>query len=386
VQRDGFGVREMRIDGFRSVRSVSFAPGPLCALVGGPSVGKSNVLAAVWMLLHGGAPDPATADVTAGEETAVRLSASLAGGAEISLEASPPGAPVRRGHAPRAVLLPASQRSGALVADPPAEPFPSDGSSSAAPAAALVRAVEQLCERDERGLVLLIEEPELFLPPQSQRYLHRLLRTFAEAGNQVLYSTHSAAFLDVSRLDEVALVDWTPARGTTIVHPQPLDGPAGFRAISEMDAERSELFLARAALLVEGRTEKMTLPFVFRALGHDADRLGISIVECGGKPNIPLFVRICEAARVPYVAMHDRDAPAGRKPIHGERVLNAQIEQLAGRERVVVLTPDFEGAAGLRARSHKPEHAWEYFSALATGDVPAPLRVAVERVVALASA
>ena len=154
--------------------------------------------------------------------------------------------------------------------------------------------------------------------------------------------------------------------------------------MSEFDAARTELFLARAVVLVEGLTEKLVLPFVFSALGYDVDREAISIIECGGKPNIPLFVRICEAARVPYVAMHDRDAPAGRKPIHGERVLNAQIQQLAGPERVVVLTPDFEGAAGLRARSHKPEHAWEHFSALATGDVPAPLRDAVERVVALA--
>ena len=109
---------------------------------------------------------------------------------------------------------------------------------------------------------------------------------------------------------------------------------------------------------------------MFRALGYDADRLGISIVECGGKPNIPLFVRICQAARVPFVAVHDRDAPAGKKPIHGERVLNAQIQELAGPEHVVVLTPDFEGVAGLRAHSHKPEHAWERFSSLAPGDVP----------------
>jgi hypothetical protein len=378
-------MREMRIEGFRSVRSLSFAPGPVCALVGGPSVGKSNVLAAVWMLLHGGAPDPAAGDVAAGDGSAVRLGASLVGGGEISLEATPPAPAVRRGPAVRTVLLPASERSGSLVADPPAEPFPAVvDSSSAAPAAALLGAVEQLSERGERGLVLLIEEPELFLPPQSQRYLHRLLRTFAEAGNQVLYSTHSAAFLDVGRLDEVALVDWSPARGTTIVHPEPLRGAAGFRALSELDAERSELFLARAALLVEGRTEKLTLPFVFRALGHDADRLGISIVECGGKPNIPLFVRICEAARVPYVAMHDRDAPVGRKPIHGERVLNAQIQELAGPEHVVVLTPDFEGEAGLYGHSHKPERAWARFSALAPGDVPEPLRLAVERVVALA--
>ena len=55
-------------------------------------------------------------------------------------------------------------------------------------------------------------------------------------------------------------------------------------------------------------------------------------------------------------------------------MLNAQIAELAGPERVVVLTPDFEGVAGLRAHSHKPEHAWERFSAVAPGEVPAPLQ------------
>ena len=78
-------------------------------------------------------------------------------------------------------------------------------------------------------------------------------------------------------------------------------------------------------LLVEGRTEKLTLPFVFRRSGYDVDREEITIVDCGGKPNIPLFLRICRAARVPFVAIHDRDAPAPQEPIHGERGLNAQL-------------------------------------------------------------
>src|SRR5262245_12672656 len=338
------------------------------------------------MLLHHETADPDAGDLAGTDGEAIRLSASLVGGGEIALETTPPGPAVRRGPALPVVFLPASERSRGLVAEPGATPFPADvdAESSAAPAAALVDAVERLCECGETGLVLLIEEPELFLPPQSQRYLHRLLRSFAEAGNQVLYSTHSAAFLDVGRLDELALVSWSPEQGTTIVRPEPLQGSVGFRALSELDAERSELFLARAALLVEGRTEKLTLPFVFKALGHDADRLGISIVECGGKPNIPLFVRICLAARVPFVAVHDRDAPAGKKPIHGERVLNTLIQELAGPENVVILTPDFEGVAGLHAHSHKPEHAWERFSAVAQGEVPGPLRHAVERAVELA--
>ena len=37
--------------------------------------------------------------------------------------------------------------------------------------------------------------------------------------------------------------------------------------MTEFDAARSELFLARAAVLVEGLTEKLVLPFVFAALG-----------------------------------------------------------------------------------------------------------------------
>jgi predicted ATP-dependent endonuclease of OLD family len=389
-----FGVRTVSIRGFRSARSVGFAPGPICGLVGGPSVGKSNVLEAIWMLLRRNSPDPGPGDVTRGTRETIRLAATLADGSELSLEASPPGCTSRSGPPVPVLFLPASERSGALVAGatgdhdgagPAAAHFTSGGDgSSAAPAVALVAALERLCGSGERGLVLLVEEPELFLRPQAQRYLYRLLRTFATNGNQVLYSTHSPAFLNVGRLGELALVDWRPDAGTTITQPEPLPADSSFRALSEVDAERGELFLARAVLLVEGRTEKLTFPFVFTALGHDADREAVAIVECGGKPNLLLFIRICEAASIPYVVVHDRDAAPGKKPILGERVLNAQIAELVARERVVVLAPNFESVAGLRGRSHKPARAWQLFSSIDREQVPDQLRAAVEKVLALA--
>ena len=83
--------------------------------------------------------------------------------------------------------------------------------------------------------------------------------------------------------------------------------------MSEFDAERSELFLARSAILVEGRTEKLVLPMLFAALGHDADRAQISIVECGGKSNIPVFARICKAVPDP-VRRRARPRRAARAP------------------------------------------------------------------------
>jgi CRISPR-associated exonuclease Cas4 len=244
----------------------------------------------------------------------------------------------------------------------------------------LVRGMERLLASNLRGFVLLIEEPELYLSPHMQRHLYRVLRSLAGSGNQVLYSTHAPVFLSVARLDELALVRHTSDHGTTLFQPKALDRAVSFRALSEFDSDRAELFLARAALLVEGRSEKLTFPLVFDALGVEADKEGVLVLECGGKGNIPLFARICNACGIPYVVVHDRDAPEGRKPVESERVNNAQIREVAGRKRTVVLVPDFEVVSGVsaRGRSRKPQKAWRRYSG--NGDVPAPLKRAVEKV------
>jgi predicted ATP-dependent endonuclease of OLD family len=393
VSDASFGIRDIQIRGFRSARSAELHPGGVCALVGGPSVGKSNVLEAIWTLLQRGQPTPTETDRSAPDAAPIELRARLAGGEELVLEAYGSGPVQASGSEVPVLFLPAAARSRELVAGPitserarkaagyfqRAEPR-----SAAAGAAVIVAGVEALRAQRMDGVVLLIEEPELFLRPQTQRYLYRLLRQFALAGNQVIYSTHEPAFLNVGRLEELAFVQRPPARGTTISQPHGLDADAAFRAISEVDAERGELFLASAVLLVEGRTEKLTLPFIFRALGQDIDREAITIVDCGGKPNIPLFIRICHAVGVPCVAVHDRDAAPGRAPSHAEQSLNSEIEALAGADRTIELARDFEAVAGLRGHRHKPTHAFEHFAHVDRAGVPEPLRQAVERVVALA--
>jgi len=393
----GFGVRAVTIAGFRSARSVSFAPGPVCALVGGPSVGKSNLLEAIWRLLQGGAPSPGPEDVSSdGAQDAIAIRAAMAGGEELVLEVGPAGAASTSGGPVPVLFLPAALRSGDLLAhDGMSETAlrlasnyfaRANGRSPGGSAGKLLDGLERLCEDCVQGLVLIIEEPELFLRPQAQRYLYRRLRAYADAGNQVLYSTHSPAFLNVGRLDELALVEHRGAEGTVVIQPQPLEADEAFRALSELDAERAELLLAGAALLVEGRTEKLSLPFVFRALGHDADREAITIVDCGGKPNMPLFIRICHAARVPCVVLHDRDALPGRRPRHAESALNAEIAGLAGPRNTIELAPDFEGVAGLQGSHHKPARAWQEFSSRGPDRVPGALAEAVKRAVALARA
>src|SRR5690606_35321848 len=54
---------------------------------------------------------------------------------------------------------------------------------------------------------LALEEPEMYLHPQAQRYFYRLLCEMADENQcQVIYSTHSPIFADVSRFEGLRLV------------------------------------------------------------------------------------------------------------------------------------------------------------------------------------
>jgi len=381
------------IQGYRAARELEFEPGSVCALVGEASSGKSTVLTAIWTLLEAAAPPPTIDDVA--REAAggrIHLEADVAGGT-IFLDARPPDTlNLNRAGAPPVLFLPANLRSRTMAAPATGRgaadvaellrPPSADHHWAAADGGlALVTGMEKLLASNLRHFVLLIEEPELYLSPHAQRRLYRVLRGLAQRGNQILYSTHAPVFLSVDRLEELALVRHAPGHGTTLFQPEPLAEAESFRALSEFDSDRAELFLARCALLVEGRTEKMTFPLVFQALGVDPDREGILVLECGGKGNMPLFARICNACDVPYVVVHDRDAPHGAKPVESERVVNRQIREVAGKRRTVVLTPDFEAVSGVKSgnRARKPQKALRRYRG--NGDVPDALRVAVDKVV-----
>ena len=401
-----FGLTGVHVRGFRSLKDTSFRPGAISAIVGEQSTGKSNLLTAIWALLDPDAAPLEAADVPEDDPAAtasIRIVGELADGSTISvsdalriaLRRTEPRDPRRSSSRPisgtgRSSPRPASGAAHHPVAEivrAAVDRAASDGwrtTGATASAHGLIAGLESWQQAGITGVIVLMEEPELFLPPQAQRYLYRLLRLIASRGNQVLYSTHSPAFLNVVRLDELVFTERRPKVGTLLLQPEPLPADEEFRAFSEFDSSRSELFLARAAVLVEGLTEKLTLPFVFEALGHDADRERISIIECGGKGNIPLFGRISRAVGLPFVAVHDRDAPAGAEPSDAERQLNGLIAEVAGDDRVE-LAPDFEGVAGIHGDRQKPARAWRRFADLDGAAAPPPLAEIVERAIALAA-
>ena len=380
------------MQGYRAAHDLEFKPASMCALVGEASSGKSTVLTGIWTLLEAAAPPPTIDDVSRGTSGRIHLEAEIERGQTIFLDARPPDTlNLNRAGSPPVLFLPANLRSRTLVAPATGAgasdvarlfqpPLADHHWSQADGGLQLVMGMDRLLASNLRRFVLLVEEPELYLSPHAQRHLFRVLRALAQRGNQILYSTHAPVFLSVDQIEDLAIVRHRADEGTTLFQPEPLEEAEAFRVLSEFDSDRAELFLARAVLLVEGRTEKMTFPLVFEALGVEPDKEGILILECGGKGNIPLFARICNACDVPYVVVHDRDAPLGQRPVESERIVNQQIRDVAGKRRTIVLAPDFEAVSGVstRGRGRKPRNAYRRYRG--NGEVPQPLRTAVEKV------
>jgi predicted ATPase len=364
------------VAGVIGLPDVTLELGPMTALVGPRGAGKSQLLSAIAWLLGAAARPPERSDGS------VQVRARLTDGRSLEAPAGPVG---RRSGAARtssreAAPVPActylrarsrfgpqevnssgevARRLGALTDRP---------SSDAKAAESLVDAVEQTCAECDGGEVLLIEEPELLLTPQAQRYLYRLLRRFAEGGNQVLYSTRSPSFVDAAHHEEIVRLDRLGSnRWIRRTDPAALSDADRVRLAAEFDHERSEMFFAEVVVLVEGQTERLSFPFIFRAMGHDPDAEGVAIVEVGGKANLPMAATLLEQLAIPFVVVHDAD----RGP--ESAALDARIRFASANAPIIRLVPDFEGAAGIPSHDDKPRHAWERFAHSGPHRVPEPL-------------
>lgn len=337
---------------------------PVTALVGPRGSGKSRLLAAISWLLSG-APslmsDPPAPRVTAElEEPGGRRTVSRG-------QASFPDAPM-----PEVLFLAARERL------PPASEATALAGSDAASAEAMVAAIAERRLSGVEGEVLLIEEPELMLAPHQQRHFYGILRRYAER-NQVIYSTRSPALLDAVHYHEILRLDLNRDGGVIRrASPELMTDEQRLRLQAEFDRERTEMFFATCVVLVEGQTERLSLPLIFRRLGHDPDALGISITEVGGKGNLPLIARVLGELGIPHVVVYDSDR--GRAAAQE----NAAIRLAIGHAPAFALDPDFEAVAGIRDRDDKVLAAWKRLSKLPPERIPDELQQIVATAVDLA--
>ena len=239
-----------------------------------------------------------------------------------------------------------------------------------------------------------IEEPELFLHPHAQRRLFASLAAIsASPEHQVFLSTHSTHFVNLDRYRSVAVVTKPSASEGTQVRQCSRELFEGgdaeerkrrFHMASWINPDRGELFFARKVVLTEGETEKALLPFLADKLGcFDPD---ITVIDCGGKHNLPLYIEILNAFSVPYCVVHDEDPlpdpiPADwnedkRKARRATFEMNDKIKSVVdtGLGSVEMLSPDFETVSGVsRSQAEKKGKALaalDHFAEKRTEEVP----------------
>jgi len=250
------------------------------------------------------------------------------------------------------------------------------------------------------SVVFAIEEPELFLHPHAQRALAATLRVLAGTENtQVFICSHSTHFVDLDEYRGIALVRKpTAAGGTQFVQcgedlfPGEADGDRKhrFHMASWVNPDRGEMLFAQRVAFVEGETEKVLFPFLARKLGCHSD--DVSVIDCGSKNNLPLYIQIAEAFELDFVVVHDEDPIPDPVPenwsvdkVCGKRrtfALNQGIRDLVGSAgRIAVMCPDFERANGVsRSRGTKVGKALaalDHFSDPDPGEIREGLEAAV---------
>lgn len=181
-------------------------------------------------------------------------------------------------------------------------------------------------KRDDRNMILGIEEPEIYLHPPIKRSTYKLLRSLSNKDNQIIYSTHDSYFVDVEYFDEIRLFRKIKnGKPKTLVYEFSIDRLVQFykdrynldvdkkslrhRFGHICDETKNEGFFANKVILVEGDTEKYALPIYFANKDFDLDNERISIISTGSADNITYLHIIFNEFHIPCYVIFDGDKP-----------------------------------------------------------------------------
>ncbi len=223
--------------------------------------------------------------------------------------------------------------------------------------------------------IMAIEEPEIFLYPQAQRQLFREFREIAYptdggVGTQIFYTTHSPNFVDSSSAEDIRIIRKSPSTDEKKKNGSlTSDEKDEIKLLTEFNQERNEIFFADYVVLVEGDTEKHSIPTMLERLGFKPEELNIVVISAEGKTKLNFLIRVCEVCQIKWVALYDTDEDVKERVAIEESktppntlklaalkqqdsqndVINSSLNTFG--ENVIALENNFQDACGLQ--SHK---------------------------------
>ena len=233
------------------------------------------------------------------------------------------------------------------------------------------RLIDNEEEAVEIPILLAIEEPELYIHPQLGKLFYDVLVEFSDE-NQVIYSTHSTRFIDVSRYENIALLNKNRETGTKITNCDTsaftgLIDRKIYQGLSQLNNDVNELFFSKRVLLVEGPEDKLAVTETLKKIGRITNRseeIDVTIIVAGGTGNIPFFTRVLNAFCIKYTILHDLDLRPGLTPaqVTSFTERNQKIADVAKPNTIITFPIKLEDTVGMTHHFSDQYHALTFFS------------------------
>lgn len=214
---------------------------------------------------------------------------------------------------------------------------------------------EELSDR----VTLLNEEPETFLHPHLRRKLRQVLADLATAGWTVICATHAPEFVSFQHRQQILRLH----RGRDIITGGILltenlpDGPKFQELIDENG--NHEMFFANRLVLCEGKDDVIALRSYLEKAQTDLDGRSVTILDVGGRDNLPHYARMATKLAIPWCAITDEDSDPKTGQVN-EKTASVRTE-LQGLASVDNLSPMWPGSLeiALGIEDHKASPAWQ---------------------------
>jgi putative ATP-dependent endonuclease of the OLD family len=211
----------------------------------------------------------------------------------------------------------------------------------------LFQAINQI-DDEKQGAIFLLEEPECYLGPHLRIVFANTLRSLAKRGNQVFVSTHSPEFFDPMMFESAIVVEKKNGVSTQCHQIKSKSPYAIDKTVKFIEPNLALLLFSKNVLLVEGPDDLSVFHNAFDIIGFQPEYKGLSILNTGGKGNIPFLYSVCKNLQMPVFVVADEDYESNLKKLDNTG------------SSYFVLRPDLEGALKTsKAKNNNTQHVVE---------------------------
>lgn len=194
---------------------------------------------------------------------------------------------------------------------------------------------EQRESRNERGLIICFEEPEIFLHPSAANQMRNTIYDLVSSESQIVASTHSPYMIDLSRKPKQNLTRFIKTSdGSETINFSVSeafenlqgDDKSYVKMVLKIDDYIARAFFSNRTILVEGDTEDIVIRETTKRLPSELRNYvmgNCEVIKGRGKPVLKSLINYLKSVGIEPVVMHDSDTGVDGAVVHNAPIREA---------------------------------------------------------------